>query len=261
MASTSAAQEEQQSTAATVATAAGQEQQQPPNSPPLPTRHTAQAPGPRASRFQDVLDSTLAHTLAKISWDNFAACYPTIAAQSKPGMLRAVQRQMVERLGALCKKEFGSILEARNVVARLNELETLVLEAERRRDEAGMAGQEEPPTPPHVLPPDAILAAHLAPHLAQQQSQLNARLQTTQAHNARLFADIRRQRAEVESLVALLQKVLDDVDAANAVLEDGGVAEDLAGETRAVEGEMAAVAAVATAGGGGGGGGGGGTGR
>lgn len=102
MASTSAAQEEQQSTA-TVATAAGQEQQQPPNSPPLPTRHTAQAPGPRASRFQDVLDSTLAHTLAKISWDNFAACYPTIAAQSKPGMLRAVQRQMVERLGALCK--------------------------------------------------------------------------------------------------------------------------------------------------------------
>ncbi|EMR67788.1 putative spindle pole protein [Eutypa lata UCREL1] len=146
MASTSAAQEEQQSTA-TVATAAGQEQQQPPNSPPLPTRHTAQAPGPRASRFQDVLDSTLAHTLAKISWDNFAACYPTIAAQSKPGMLRAVQRQMVERLGALCKKEFGSILEARNVVARLNELETLVLEAERRRDEAGMAGQEEPPTP------------------------------------------------------------------------------------------------------------------
>lgn len=45
------------------------------------------------------------------------------------------------------QKEFGSILEARNVVARLNELETLVLEAERRRDEAGMAGQEEPPTP------------------------------------------------------------------------------------------------------------------
>lgn len=96
-------------------------------------------------------------------------------------------------------------------------------------------------------------------------------MQTTQAHNARLFADIRRQRAEVESLVALLQKVLDDVDAANAVLEDGGVVGDLAGETRAVEGEMAAVAAVATGGGGGvggdvgasggGGGGGGGTGR
>ncbi|KAK7755391.1 hypothetical protein SLS62_002618 [Diatrype stigma] len=223
------------------------------NSPPLPTRHTAQAPGPRASRFQDVLNSTLAHTLAKISWDNFAACYPTVAEHA-PAALRAVQRQMVDRLGALCKKEFASILEARNVVSRLNELETLVIEAERRRDEAGMEGREEPPIPPHVLPPEAVLAAHLAPHLAQQQSQLNARLQTTQAHNARLFADIRRQRAEVESLVALLQKVLDDVDAANAALEEGedanggvGVAEDLARETRAVEAEMASVAATAAA--------------
>ncbi|RYP58235.1 hypothetical protein DL770_010481 [Monosporascus sp. CRB-9-2] len=126
----------------------GQEQQgqQAPNSPPLPARPTAQAPGPRASRFQAVLDSSLSHTLAKISWDNFAACYPTIAAQA-PGTLRAVQRQMVDRLGALCKKEFASILQARNVVARLNELETLVSEAERRRDEAGLTGQEQPPVP------------------------------------------------------------------------------------------------------------------
>ncbi|RYO92594.1 hypothetical protein DL764_008101 [Monosporascus ibericus] len=222
----------------------GQEQQQQqgqqaPNSPPLPARPTAQAPGPRASRFQAVLDSSLSHTLAKISWDNFAACYPTIAAQA-PGTLRAVQRQMVDRLGALCKKEFASILQVRNVVARLNELETLVSEAERRRDEAGLAGQEQPPVPPHVLPADVVLAAHLAPHLAQQRSQLNARLQTTQAHNARLFADVQRQRAEAESLVALLARLLDDVDGAVAALDP--VAQDLAAETRDVEVEMTSLA-------------------
>ncbi|RYP54237.1 hypothetical protein DL769_010388 [Monosporascus sp. CRB-8-3] len=216
-----------------------QEGQQAPDSPPLPARPTAQAPGPRASRFQAVLDSSLSHTLAKISWDNFAACYPTIAAQA-PGTLRAVQRQMVDRLGALCKKEFASILQARNVVARLNELETLVSEAERRRDEAGLAGQEQPPVPPHVLPADVVLAAHLAPHLAQQRSQLNARLQTTQAHNARLFADVQRQRAEAESLVALLARLLDDVDGAVAALDP--VAQDLAAETRDVEVEMTSLA-------------------
>ncbi|RYO83300.1 hypothetical protein DL766_007864 [Monosporascus sp. MC13-8B] len=198
-----------------------------------------QAPGPRASRFQAVLDSSLSHTLAKISWDNFAACYPTIAAQA-PGTLRAVQRQMVDRLGVLCKKEFASILQARNVVARLNELETLVSEAEQRRDEAGLASQEQPPVPPHVLPADVVLAAHLAPHLAQQRSQLNARLQTTQAHNARLFADVRRQRAEAESLLALLARLLDDVDGAVAALDP--VAQDLAAETRDVEVEMASLA-------------------
>lgn len=73
-----------------------------PASPPLPARHTALTPGPRASRFQTTLDSALSHTLAKISWDNFAACYPHIAAHA-PATLRAVQTQMVDRLRSLCK--------------------------------------------------------------------------------------------------------------------------------------------------------------
>ncbi len=115
-----------------------------------------------------------------------------------------------------------------------------------------------------MLPPDAVLAAHLEPRLAQQKSQLNARLQTTQALNARLFADVRRQRAEAEAIVALLQRALGDVDAANdalAAAADGadgaapaegagvgvGVADELARETRAVEVEMASVAAAAAA--------------
>jgi len=59
-------------------------------------------PGPRAARFQATLDSALSHTLGKVSWDNFAACYPTMAAKA-PAVLRAVQSQMVERLRALCQ--------------------------------------------------------------------------------------------------------------------------------------------------------------
>lgn len=92
------------------------------------------------------------------------------------------------------------------------------------------------PNRPHLLPADTILAAHLAPHLAQQQSQLNAKLQTTQAHNAKLFADIQKQRAELQSLVALLEKLFADIDLANDAMD--GVADELAKETRTVEAEM-----------------------
>ncbi|OTA95108.1 hypothetical protein M434DRAFT_394001 [Hypoxylon sp. CO27-5] len=215
------------------ATTASQQQQEGPASPPLPARHTPLTPGLRASRFQQVLDSSLSHVLDKISWANFSACYPTIAAQS-PAVLRAVQKQMVDRLGALCKKEFDSVLQSRNVVAKLNELDSLVSEAERRRKEAGVGA--EAPIPPHMLPPDQILAAHLAPHLAQQQSQLNAKLQTVQAHNAKLFSDIQKQRAEMESLMRILQKVFEDIDGANGQIDD--VADDLAKETRTVEAQM-----------------------
>ncbi|KAI1755541.1 Nnf1-domain-containing protein [Xylaria castorea] len=213
-----------------------QQSQEPPESPPLPARHTALTPGPRASRFQATLDSALSHTLAKISWDNFAACYPHIAAHA-PATLRAVQSQMVDRLRSLCKKEFDSIQQVRSVVAKLNELETLVSEAERRRKAAGDNSGGDPPVPPHVLPPDEVLDAHLAPHLAQQQSQLNAKLQTTQAHNAKLFDDVKRQRAEIESLVSLLEKVLEDVSNTNQMMD--GVVDDVARETRTIEIEMA----------------------
>ncbi|KAI1809193.1 Nnf1-domain-containing protein [Poronia punctata] len=202
--------------------------------PPPPPRRAAAPlkPGPRASRFQATLDSALSHTLGKVSWDNFAACFPTMAAKA-PAVLRAVQTQMVDRLRSLCQKEFDSIQQARDVVARLNELDALVNDADRRRREAGNG---EPLIPPHLLPPEDVLAAHLAPHLAQQQSQLNAKLQTVQAHNANLFEDIKRQRSEIESLVAILEKVLEDVENANHMMD--GVVDVLARETRAIEVEM-----------------------
>ncbi|ETS76065.1 hypothetical protein PFICI_13009 [Pestalotiopsis fici W106-1] len=206
-----------------------------PASPPLPSKHTAVAPGPRAARFQKVLDDSLTHTLGKISWDNFASCFPTIAAQA-PANLKGVQKQMVDRLGVLCRKEFATIVQSRNVVAKLNELESLVSQAERRREEAGAMDSADVPVPPHLLPANTILAAHLAPHLAQQQSQLNAKLQTTQAHNAKLFGEIQKQRSELESLLLLLEKLFADIDGANQSMD--GVVDELARETRSAEVEL-----------------------
>ncbi|KAK8034763.1 hypothetical protein PG993_009758 [Apiospora rasikravindrae] len=208
-----------------------------PASPPLPTRHTPQAPGPRAARFQKVLDDSLKHTLGKVTWDNFASCYPTVADRA-PATLKAAQRQMVDRLTMLCKKEFDSILTSRNVVNKLNELEGLVSEAELRRDEAGLPDQNNIPTPPHLLPASDILAAHLQPHLVASQSQLNARLQTTQSHNARLWADIQQQRAELSSLTGLLEKLVKDLEEAGGMLDEAGVQTEIAKETREVESEM-----------------------
>ncbi|KUI64689.1 Kinetochore-associated protein NNF1 [Cytospora mali] len=246
-----------------------------PASPPLPQRHTAVTPGPRAQRFQEMFDLALSRTLTRISPDNFASCYPTVAAQA-PHILRQVQRAMVDRFAELCAQGFGEALARYGVVAKLNELEGLVSDAERRRRAAqrgggggntavdkkgkgregegegeGEGGEEDnnnnkknkknkvtPPTPPHMLPAEAILAAHLAPHLTSQQGQMNARLQNTQAANVALWEEIQKQRAEVEELLGALERALADVDGA-AALMDGVPAEELARESRAVEAEMA----------------------
>ncbi|KAK7441895.1 hypothetical protein Landi51_09885 [Colletotrichum acutatum] len=245
---------------------AQQTQPQPPASPPLPQKHTPATPGPRAGRFIQLYDGALASTLRKVNYDNFASCFPTVAAHA-PNTLRNVQKQMVDyleercnvRLGRLVtsfsteenkeknsmlmviripmQKDFQSILADRDVIRKLNELENLVSDADRRRQEGGSDVEE--PIPPHVLPPDEILTAHLAPRLAPQQSTLNARLQNTQASNESLFASIQSQRAEIDALLAQLESQVADIDGANALLVD--VAPELAAEARASEVEMAGM--------------------
>lgn len=89
-------------TAAAAAQRQSQEQQQPPPSPPLPQRHTAVTPGPRASRFRELYAQSLRRTLGKAGWENFSSCYPTVARNAE-GVLKQVQGQMVDKLGEKCE--------------------------------------------------------------------------------------------------------------------------------------------------------------
>src|SRR4051812_48011437 len=79
-----------------------------PASPPLPSRHTAATPGPRAARLQDLFSESLRHTLARVGIDQFSQCYPTVAAR-EPAKMRAVHRQMVDKLEERCNvRLFGN---------------------------------------------------------------------------------------------------------------------------------------------------------
>jgi kinetochore protein NNF1 len=90
---------------------------------------------------------------------------------------------------------------------------------------------------PHLLPPEVVIQAHLARPLAAQQSQLNAKLQNTQAENEKLFAEVEAQRNELEALISELERICADVDGANGLLTP--IVADLAREGREVEVEMA----------------------
>ena len=79
-----------------------QTEQDPPASPPLPQRHTAVSPGPRAARLQELYARSLKKTLGKIGWENVAGCYPTVAKRAE-GVLKQVQGQMVDKLGEKCE--------------------------------------------------------------------------------------------------------------------------------------------------------------
>jgi kinetochore protein NNF1 len=69
---------------------------------PYPEPPTTQTPGPRATAFLNLYQKTLSTTLRTISYDNFAACFPTIATNA-PGNLRGLHKAMIERLEAFAQ--------------------------------------------------------------------------------------------------------------------------------------------------------------
>ncbi|PQE19032.1 MIND kinetochore complex component protein [Rutstroemia sp. NJR-2017a WRK4] len=182
----------------------------PPPHPPIPL-----TPGPRARRLTKIYQDSISSSLRSISYPAFSSCFPTIAANA-PEALKAVHAQMVQRLERFALDEFDQILEERKVVLRLNEWEGVLEGARRRRargvDEEGGGGGE---VAPHTLPAPAIISAHLAPIYATQQSQLNAKLQTTQSQNAILAEEIKKQREEIERLLRSVEGVVEDLDRAN----------------------------------------------
>ncbi|ESZ95128.1 hypothetical protein SBOR_4495 [Sclerotinia borealis F-4128] len=205
-------------TTTTTSTSSPSPSPSPPPRAPIPL-----TPGPRANRLHDVYEKSLISALNTISYPAFSSCFPSIS-RNAPEALRAVHGQMVSRLRDFAIDEFKMILGERRVVERLNGLEG-VIEGARRRKARGVdadaveGGKGGGGVALHTLPAPSILAAHLTLIYTTQQSQLNAKLQTTQSQNAILAEEIRKQREEIERLVQGVEAVVEDLDRANGVLE------------------------------------------
>ncbi|KAK2629085.1 hypothetical protein QTJ16_002188 [Diplocarpon rosae] len=190
---------------------------------PPPPAPTALTPGPRALAFSTLHSKTLSKTLSAISYPSFAACFPRIAEQA-PAALKGMHSSMVSRLESFATEEFETILRERDVVGNLNRLEEVIREGRRGRKGGGEKEEEGEggSWSPHLLPARSLLAAHTTPLHQSQQSQLNAKLQTTESQNATLAAEIRAQRAEIAALLALAETLVRDLEGAAGMLGERG---------------------------------------
>lgn len=109
----------------------------PPIAPPI-----ASAPGPRATALQKLYADATAHILKTCSYANFSACFPTMAREASDS-LKLLHQDFTEGLGEYWRTNFESILDNRNVVASLNELDSLIEDARRRKK--GSAGDASVP--------------------------------------------------------------------------------------------------------------------
>ncbi|KAI9663906.1 MAG: hypothetical protein M1821_007396 [Bathelium mastoideum] len=248
-----------------IANEPAQPQSQPPatsRSPsPAPPAPLASAPGPRAAALQKIFHDALQHTLDTCNYTNFSKCFPTTAKYAAAS-LEALWTDFIERLGSVCRvsevsilssvggwakrlkvmvvnkermifvneeQEFDAILNHRNVIPSLNELDNLISDARRRKEkamEASVDGAVQPPIPPHTLPPDTLLQTHLTPFLNDTKQDLETRIAETQSDNANLMQQIEAQRKEIESLMHGIENVVGDLEGSvSALSADNGVGE------------------------------------
>jgi kinetochore protein NNF1 len=92
---------------------------------------------------------------------------------------------------------------------------------------------------PHTLPPDALLAAHLAPFLHEQHAILNSSLQSTQDRNKGLADEIDEQKTEIEALVSGLESIVKDLETAAGMVQTEDV-QNLSADVRDMEAEIRA---------------------
>lgn len=89
-------------------------------------------PGPRATALQRLYADATAHILKTCSYSSFASCFPT-PANTRPESLRDLHHRFTTSLGKSLHANFDDILQERDVVRSLNELDRLVNEAKKRR--------------------------------------------------------------------------------------------------------------------------------
>lgn len=102
---------------------------------PPPQAPIASTPGPRAAALHKVFTSALSASIRANSYENFSACFPT-PARHCPTALEGVWKQLNTRLEEECMRDFEKILVERQVVDGLNQWDSMVEAARRRKNRA-----------------------------------------------------------------------------------------------------------------------------
>lgn len=194
-----------------------------PSKPSEPAPPLELIPGPRAQKFLEVHVAALSKVLSTISARTFSACFPTIAA-SAPDVLASIHSQFISRLKTFAEADLKEILRERKVVANLNGLDELILDAKRRKANAEKGGAQdedaEKPLPGHLQGAENLLEAHLIGTLEGARSKLNAREQTLQSKNKMLFESVQEQYREVEELTRGLEGLVADLKGCGELVQD-----------------------------------------
>lgn len=159
--------------------------------------------GPRAARLNEVLGMSLANTIKVCSIGNFSQCFPTLGRDANVAM-QAAHTQVTNFLKTSVEREFSLILEERDALRKLNDLDWIIENARNRKENGSSMD-----IPPVNLNPREILHGHVYETRKEEENFVQLQLENTYRQNDLYLKELDEQQAEIDEMVGDLTRSLD----------------------------------------------------
>lgn len=166
----------------------------------------------RYDRLQKISQRSLNESVKFLTLQRMESCYPGIA--NAPKGKQALQKAMDQISGywtTAATKEFEAVFEERDVKNKMKQLDDLVNEAEKRRENQEKEGSEGP-IYLDSLTPQKVVDAHLRTARQETVESLEKELSSLRAENEELLKAINNDRDALSNLSTVIQELLEELD-------------------------------------------------
>ncbi|CAG8677215.1 21039_t:CDS:2 [Rhizophagus irregularis] len=160
----------------------------------------------RSKKVKQMLGSCLGETLDNFSYEKVAQCYPTLAKE-QPERLQQALSQVKEFLKTNTEEEFEAILEQRNILEKLDELDDIIAKAKKCQKDG-----HSPIQPMINVDPKTIIRAKTLPIKFEEKKNLEREFLKINQENESLMSEVRIKKKQIDCLSQSIQEIITEND-------------------------------------------------
>jgi kinetochore protein NNF1 len=174
----------------------------------------------RYQRLQQIGARSLQESIKALTLDRLLSCYPTTASLPKGSdVMEQALKQIAEFWRTTALKEFDTIYEERDIKAKFDELDKLIADARRRKEDYKERVQTQSPIDPVDQPvffgsltPSTIIQANQTPQARHRLAELQSQLDLVKSENDRLLNQLTSLNRQIELTAASILDSLQQID-------------------------------------------------
>lgn len=174
----------------------------------------------RFERLQTVCDKALEESQKVLTDENLLSCFPSLNSSEKgKQLLNTIRLKLTESWSENTRKEFNSIFEERDIENKLNELDDLINDANKRDPDNSIPIEE--------LSSINILNSYMIPVKKQNLNKLKEQVESLKLTNLELLKELKSQLNNAHDVKNQINENLQSIQSLNNLSDDLKLKENL----------------------------------